>query len=87
VTAAGATPLLEVKSLTVEFKVGLETKVAVNDLSFSVPRGVIAAVVGESGSGKSTLCRTIAVSLRRQFQRASNASDSRSPSPDANQSC
>lgn len=51
---------LEVRNLSVSFvsKNGLTHK-AVNDVSFSLPRGTSAAVVGESGSGKTTLIKAV----------------------------
>src|SRR5215470_15980526 len=45
--------LLEVSSLSVEFRSSERTVAAVRDVSFSVGRGETIAVVGESGSGKS----------------------------------
>ncbi len=36
-----------------------ETVVAVNDVSFSIPRNAIMGLVGESGSGKTTLARSL----------------------------
>lgn len=47
------TPLLEVRNLTVEFKVQDGLVRAVNGLSFKVYDGDIIGIVGESGSGKS----------------------------------
>ncbi len=47
------TPLLEVRNLTVEFKVQDGLVKAVNGLSFKVYDGEIVGIVGESGSGKS----------------------------------
>jgi peptide/nickel transport system ATP-binding protein len=51
--------LLEVKDLTVEFKVKHGIVRAVNGLSFHVNEGEILAVVGESGSGKSVTSLSI----------------------------
>jgi len=47
--------MLVVDSLTCRFG----TKAAVDDVSFSVPRGAFVGVIGRSGAGKSTLLRTI----------------------------
>ncbi|WP_287930778.1 ABC transporter ATP-binding protein [Arthrobacter sp.] len=63
---AGET-ILEVKNLTRVFKLrgalGKSTDFkAVDDVSFSVPRGTTMAIVGESGSGKSTVAQ-MALSL------------------------
>lgn len=56
--APGA-PLLEVSGLVVEYRRGRETFRAVDDVSFSVPRGGCLAVVGESGCGKSTIAKAL----------------------------
>lgn len=57
-------PILEVRGLTKYFPVGTFRKNrqvhAVEAVSFSVPRGQVAALVGESGSGKTTTIRMIA---------------------------
>ena len=59
--------ILEIKNLTKVFKLrgalGKSTDFkAVDDVSFSVPRGTTMAIVGESGSGKSTVAQ-MALSL------------------------
>ena len=46
-------PLLEVEHLTIVFEHELKKIIAVNDVSFSIPRGKTLGLVGESGSGKS----------------------------------
>ena len=46
-------PLLQVKSLRVEFPTRRGTLVAVDDISFEVMKGEVLGVVGESGAGKS----------------------------------
>lgn len=58
----GESPLVEVSSLRQEFRRGAGAKalVAVDDVSFAVPRGTTHALVGESGSGKTTTGRSIA---------------------------
>ena len=48
-----AAPLLEVRDLQVEFRVGPRRVKAVNRVSFEVRQGETLAVLGESGSGKS----------------------------------
>lgn len=53
------TPLLEVKNMTVNFKVGKGILTAVNDVSFNIYKGETFSLVGESGSGKTTIGRTI----------------------------
>ncbi|KZE89378.1 dipeptide ABC transporter ATP-binding protein [Microbacterium sp. TNHR37B] len=57
----GTRPLVEVSGLRQEFgRPGGAPLVAVDDVSFSVPRGTTHALVGESGSGKTTTGRAIA---------------------------
>ncbi len=52
-------PLLEVKNLSKFFKTPRGMLHAVDDVTFSIPKGTTLGVVGESGCGKSTLGRTI----------------------------
>ncbi len=57
----GTPSLVEVSHLRQEFgRPGGASLVAVDDVSFSVPRGTTHALVGESGSGKTTTGRAIA---------------------------
>ena len=51
--------ILEVKHLKKYFKTPAGMLHAVDDVSFSIPRGKTIGVVGESGCGKSTLGRTL----------------------------
>jgi microcin C transport system ATP-binding protein len=46
-------PLLDVRDLSVAFRQGGKTSIAVDKISFSIDRGECVALVGESGSGKS----------------------------------
>ncbi|PPH26395.1 ABC transporter ATP-binding protein [Rathayibacter rathayi] len=57
-------PMIEVDGLTKVFKIrrgGLKAEdfTAVDDVSFSIPKGTTTALVGESGSGKSTIARLV----------------------------
>jgi putative ABC transport system ATP-binding protein len=47
--------MLTVSHLNKQFGSSAGTVTAVNDISFTVPDGIFAAIVGKSGSGKSTL--------------------------------
>jgi len=46
-------PLISIQNLSVEFKTEAGVVGAVNDISFSVNKGITSSIVGESGSGKS----------------------------------
>jgi oligopeptide/dipeptide ABC transporter ATP-binding protein len=53
-------PLLEVRDLVVDYRVGLRKAVrAVAGVSFGIEAGRVLALIGESGSGKSTIARAI----------------------------
>jgi oligopeptide/dipeptide ABC transporter ATP-binding protein len=52
-------PLVSIKNLTKEFKVGKKILAAVKDLNLDIYRGETLGLVGESGCGKSTVGRTI----------------------------
>ncbi|SDQ46801.1 ABC transporter ATP-binding protein [Microbacterium sp. cf332] len=59
--APGEPPLVDVRGIRQEFaRPGRAPLVAVDDVSFVVPRGTTHALVGESGSGKTTIGRSIA---------------------------
>jgi|694.fasta_scaffold114613_4 peptide/nickel transport system ATP-binding protein len=61
--ASSSAAVLEVRDLSKTFVSGglkKTTVTAVDDVSFTVPRGSVVALVGESGSGKSTIARLIA---------------------------
>lgn len=51
--------LLEVKNLTITYRTDCGYVAAVQDVSFSVPRGGSIELVGESDSGKSTIAMTV----------------------------
>ncbi len=51
--------LLEVKNLRVAFDVGPDREVAVDDISFSIPKQGTFALLGESGSGKSVTALSV----------------------------
>lgn len=54
---AAATPLLEVRNLTIRYN--KKGPAAVDDVSFTIARGETMGLVGESGSGKTTIGRAI----------------------------
>lgn len=60
--ASNENAILRVSNLVKDFHFGSRVPykhVAVNDVSFAIPRGKTMAIVGESGSGKSTTARMI----------------------------
>jgi peptide/nickel transport system ATP-binding protein len=64
-TTASATPLLDVRNLTVRFRTRDGVVQAVSDLSFTLRRGETLGVVGESGSGKSVTSLAVMGLLNR----------------------
>jgi oligopeptide/dipeptide ABC transporter ATP-binding protein len=59
VDAPVAHPALEVRGLSTEFRTRRGPLRAVDEVSFSLPKGRVLAVIGESGSGKSAMLRSI----------------------------
>lgn len=51
--------VFDVSHLSVVFGKNRQRQMAVNDVSFQIPRGKTIGLVGESGSGKSTIARAI----------------------------
>ena len=56
---SNAKPLVSVRNLTVNFKLGRKTFSAVRDVSFDIHEGETFSLVGESGSGKTTTGKAI----------------------------
>jgi peptide/nickel transport system ATP-binding protein len=54
-----ASPVLEVRDLTIGLPPGGERATAVQGVSFSVGPGEIVCLVGESGSGKSVIAHSV----------------------------
>jgi ABC-type dipeptide/oligopeptide/nickel transport system ATPase component len=50
---------LEVKNLSIAFKIGKSDVVVVDDVSFSVDQGEVVGLVGESGCGKSVTAMSL----------------------------
>ncbi len=51
--------IIEIKSLTVEFKTEEKKSRAIDSISLTIPKGKTVAIVGESGSGKSVTALSI----------------------------
>jgi ABC-2 type transport system ATP-binding protein len=54
-----STPMLEIKNLTKVYGKGKDAKVAVDDISLTVPRGAFYGLLGPNGAGKSTTIHCI----------------------------
>jgi len=65
--AASATPVLEVRDLSIGLPSGSDRATAVQNVTFSVGRGEILCLVGESGSGKSVIAQGVMGLLPRQL--------------------
>ncbi|BCP55544.1 peptide ABC transporter ATP-binding protein [Kaistia sp. 32K] len=52
-------PLLEIRNLSVSYRLGASAHRAVRQASLAVKPGEVVALVGESGSGKSTIARAV----------------------------
>lgn len=52
--------MIEVEHLSVSYKAGRKTNIALHDVSLTVPKGTVCAVIGPSGCGKSTLLKVVA---------------------------
>lgn len=64
---SGATPLLSIEHLSVQFGRGGHTTEVVHDISFDIAAGEKLALVGESGSGKSVTALSILQLLDRSY--------------------
>lgn len=58
-TEKSATPILDIKNLSITLPLGADRTYAVEDVSLTLNRGEILCVVGESGSGKSVMTSAI----------------------------
>src|SRR5688572_18869116 len=61
-TPANGEPVIVIRGVTRRF----QTTVALDDVSLSVPRGVVFGLVGPNGSGKTTLIKHVLGLLRAQ---------------------
>ena len=54
-----AVPVLQIKDLTVSYRLGKDWQQVIRDINLTIPVGLKYGVVGESGSGKTTLALSI----------------------------
>jgi ABC-2 type transport system ATP-binding protein len=59
VMSSGDVPMLEIKNLTKIYGKGTKAKMAVQDISLSIPRGSFFGLLGPNGAGKSTTIHCI----------------------------
>lgn len=52
-------PILEFSSVTMTYRQGRQKTIALQDISFAIPKGAFALLLGPSGAGKSTLLRLV----------------------------
>jgi oligopeptide/dipeptide ABC transporter ATP-binding protein len=71
---AMAGPVLEIKDLSVEFRIGKRFVPAVSGVSLAVSRGKTLGIVGESGCGKSVTANAVMQLLPRRVSRISEGS-------------
>jgi len=63
-TARAETPVLDLSGVSYRYGNGRAGRVALNDVTLSVPAGEVFALLGPNGAGKSTLIRTLCGRLR-----------------------
>ncbi len=74
-------PLVQVRDLSVAFRSGDTTNLAVKGVSFEINKGETVALVGESGSGKTvsalSILRLLPLSLPPRTRRARSSTTAR----------
>jgi ABC-type glutathione transport system ATPase component len=71
--------LLQLKNLSVDYRVKGGYLSAVKDVNLSINKSEIFAIVGESGCGKSTVAHSIMRLLNKRYTRITGESCSRGP--------